>query len=151
MDTLGRIILSIVERLSYFRSKNVLPLYRSVHWKVPFIQRCPLYTRCPLSEVPLYTLCMQVFLTYRRQFSNAMWYWFIFAVNAFTILDSSAIADATFYDIPAKWPEKSVLIRDVSLFQGLKSTQTWYLGEEESVLFREVSLFQGCPYRGVPL
>ena len=55
----------------------------------------------------------------------------------------------------------------VSLFQGLKSTQTWYLGrknvsslercpyfkdtdvvlgEEESVLFREVSLFQGCPY-----
>ena len=40
--------------------------------------------------------------------------------------------------------EESVLFREVSLFQGLKSTQTWYiLGEEESVLFREVSLFQG--------
>ena len=25
------------------------------------------------------------------------------------------------------------------------------LGEEESVLIREVSLFQGCPYRGVPM
>ena len=48
--------------------------------------------------------------------------------------------------------EESVLIREVSLFQGLKSTQTWYiLGEEECVLFREVSLFQGCPYRGVPM
>ena len=40
-------------------------------------------------------------------------------------------------------PEESVQISEVSLFQGLKSTQTWYLGEEESVLFREVSLFQG--------
>ena len=38
--------------------------------------------------------------------------------------------------------EESVLIREVSLFQGLKSTQTWYLGRK-SVLFREVSLFQG--------
>ena len=44
-------------------------------------------------------------------------------------------------------PLESVLIREVSLFQGLNSTQTW---EEESVPFR-VSLFQGCPYRGVPL
>ena len=41
--------------------------------------------------------------------------------------------------------EESVLTSEVSLFQGLKSTQT------ESVLFREVSSFQGCPYRGVPL
>ena len=36
--------------------------------------------------------------------------------------------------------EESVLFREVSLFQGLKSM---VLGEEESVLFREVSLFQG--------
>ena len=43
MDTLGRIILSIIERLSSFRGKNVLPLYRLVHWKVSFIQRCPLF------------------------------------------------------------------------------------------------------------
>ena len=49
-------------------------------------------------------------------------------------------------------PEESVLIREVSLFQGLKGTQSWYiLREEESFLFREVSIFQGCPYRGVPL
>ena len=41
-------------------------------------------------------------------------------------------------------PEESVLIREVSLFQGLKSTQTWYLGRKKvRVLFREVSLFQG--------
>ena len=47
---------------------------------------------------------------------------------------------------------RSVLIREVSLFQGLKSTQTWYiLGEEESVLFSEESLFQGCAYRWMPL
>ena len=26
-----------------FRGKNVLPLYRLVHWKVSFIQRCPLF------------------------------------------------------------------------------------------------------------
>ena len=38
-------------------------------------------------------------------------------------------------------PEKSVLIREVSLFQGLKGTHTWYI--EESVLTSEVSLFQG--------
>ena len=49
-------------------------------------------------------------------------------------------------------PVENVLIREVSLFQGLKCTQTWYLiGEEECVLFREGSLFQRCPYRGVPL
>ena len=43
-------------------------------------------------------------------------------------------------------PEESVLIREVSLFQGLKSTQTWNLGQ------KKVScLFQGCPYRGVPV
>ena len=37
MDTLGCSILSIIERLSSFRGKNVLPLYRLVHWKVSFI------------------------------------------------------------------------------------------------------------------
>ena len=36
--------------------------------------------------------------------------------------------------------EESILIREVSLFQGLTNM---VLGEEESVLFREVSLFQG--------
>ena len=36
-------------------------------------------------------------------------------------------------------PEESVLIREVSFFQGLKSTQTWYLGRKKVyVLFREV-------------
>ena len=49
------IILSIIERLSSFRGKNVVPLYRLVHWKVSSIQRCP-YSECPLSEVPLYTV-----------------------------------------------------------------------------------------------
>ena len=40
--------------------------------------------------------------------------------------------------------EESVLIRDVSLFQGLKSTQTWYLGR------KNVSCLERCPYfRGV--
>ena len=53
MDTLGWIILSIIERLSSFRGNNVLPLYELVHWKVSFIQRCPLF-RVSLSEVPLY-------------------------------------------------------------------------------------------------
>ena len=33
MDTLGLIIL---ERLSPFEGRNILPLYRLVHWKVPF-------------------------------------------------------------------------------------------------------------------
>ena len=28
-------------------------------------------------------------------------------------------------------PEESALIREVSLFQGLKSTQTWYLGRKK--------------------
>ena len=46
-------------------------------------------------------------------------------------------------------PKENVLISEVSLFQGLESTQTWNLGKK-SVLFREVSLFQGCPYREVP-
>ena len=36
----GRIILSIIERLSSFRGKNALPLYRLVYWIVSFIQRC---------------------------------------------------------------------------------------------------------------
>ena len=47
METLGRIILSIIVRLSSFRGKNVLPLYtcRLVHWKVSFIQRCPLFRK----------------------------------------------------------------------------------------------------------
>ena len=60
VDTLGQIILSIIERLSSFRGKNVLPLYRLVHQKVSFIQRCP-YSECPLSEVPLYIYdCMYI-------------------------------------------------------------------------------------------
>ena len=42
MDALGQIFLSTIERLSSFGGKNVLPLYRLVHWKVSFIQRCPL-------------------------------------------------------------------------------------------------------------
>ena len=42
-----------------------------------------------------------------------------------------------YFVLPIQWnssnpdtigPEESVLIRDVSLFQGLKSTQTWDLG-----------------------
>ena len=40
--------------------------------------------------------------------------------------------------------EESVLIREVSLFQGLKSTQTWYLGR------KKVSCLERCPhFRGV--
>ena len=39
---------------------------------------------------------------------------------------------------------ESVLIREVSLFQGLKSTQTWYLGR------KKVSCLERCPhFRGV--
>ena len=39
---------------------------------------------------------------------------------------------------------ESVLIREVSLFQGLKSTQTWCLGK------KKVSSLKRCPYfRGV--
>ena len=39
---------------------------------------------------------------------------------------------------------ESVLISEVSLFQGLKSTQTWYLGR------KKVSCLERCPYfRGV--
>ena len=41
-------------------------------------------------------------------------------------------------------PEESVLIREVSSFQGLKSTQTWHLGR------KKVSCLERCPYfRGV--
>ena len=40
--------------------------------------------------------------------------------------------------------EESVLIWEVSLFQGLKSTQPWYLGR------KKVSCLERCPYfRGV--
>ena len=40
--------------------------------------------------------------------------------------------------------EESVLFEEVSLFQGLKSTQTWYLGR------KKVSCLERCPYfRGV--
>ena len=46
-------------------------------------------------------------------------------------------------------PEESVLIREVSLFQGLKSTHTWYLGDEKCVLFREVSYFRGVLIEGL--
>ena len=48
-------------------------------------------------------------------------------------------------------PEKSVLIKEVSLFQWLKSTQALYLGREKCVLFREVSLIQSILFREVPL
>ena len=43
-------------------------------------------------------------------------------------------------------PEESVLIREVSLFQGLTNM---VLGEEECVLFREVSLFRGVFREGL--
>ena len=43
MDTLGRIILSIIERLSSFRCKMYCHYIRLVHWKVSFVQRCPLF------------------------------------------------------------------------------------------------------------
>ena len=43
--------------------------------------------------------------------------------------------------------EEGVLIREVSLFQGLKMV----LGEEESVLIREVSLFQGCGFHCIQI
>ena len=36
--------------------------------------------------------------------------------------------------------EESVLFREVSLFQGLKSTQTWCLGR------KKVSCLERCPY-----
>ena len=40
--------------------------------------------------------------------------------------------------------EESVLFREVSLFQGLKSTHPWYLGR------KKVSCLERCPYfRGV--
>ena len=40
--------------------------------------------------------------------------------------------------------EESVLISEVSLFQGLKSPQTWYMGR------KKVSCLERCPYfRGV--
>ena len=40
---MGRIILSISERLSSLGGKNIFPLYRLVHRKASFIQRCPLF------------------------------------------------------------------------------------------------------------
>ena len=44
--------------------------------------------------------------------------------------------------------EESVLYREVSLFQGLKCMQEWYVvGVGKGVLFREVSSIKGCPYR----
>ena len=46
--------------------------------------------------------------------------------------------------------QKKVSFIEVSLFQGLKCMQEWYLGRQK-VPFREVSSIQGCPYRGVPL
>ena len=43
-------------------------------------------------------------------------------------------------------PEESVLIREVSLFQGLKSTQTQHLAMGR----KRVSCLESCPYfRGV--
>ena len=37
-------------------------------------------------------------------------------------------------------PEENILISEVSLFQGLKSTQTWHLGR------KNVSCLERCPY-----
>ena len=42
--------------------------------------------------------------------------------------------------------EESVIVSEVSSFQGLKCMQEWYLGWK-NVLFREVSSAQGCPHR----
>ena len=54
-DTLGWIIVAIIERLSSFRGKNVLPLYRLVHQKVPFKQRFHCITDNALHcKYPLY-------------------------------------------------------------------------------------------------
>ena len=61
MDTLGMIILSIIERLSSFRGKKLV--CRLVHWKVSFIQRCPLFRvsfiRGSTTYVHMYT-CIHV-------------------------------------------------------------------------------------------
>ena len=43
-------------------------------------------------------------------------------------------------------PAKSVLIREVSLFQGLNYTHLYCVGTRKCVLIREVSLFQGLNY-----
>ena len=56
-DTLGRIILSIIERWFSFRDKKCIAVHVHVGW---CIGKCPLYrgvlySKCPLSEVPLYT------------------------------------------------------------------------------------------------
>ena len=40
-------------------------------------------------------------------------------------------------------PEESVLIREVSIFQGLKSTQTWHLER------KKVSCLEGCLIRRI--
>ena len=46
---------------------------------------------------------------------------------------------------------ESVLISEVSTFQGWSCTHFYLAGTHISVLIKEVSLFQGCPYREVPL
>ena len=52
-----------------FGGKNVLPLYRLVHWKVSFIQRCPIFrvsfirgstVRCTLYTVTFILSCDNV-------------------------------------------------------------------------------------------
>ena len=46
---------------------------------------------------------------------------------------------------------KSVLIREVSLFQGLNHTHLYCVGTRKSVLIREVFCISGSPHLGVPL
>ena len=48
-------------------------------------------------------------------------------------------------------PEESVLISEVSLFQGFKSTQTWYLGRKKVSCLERCPYFKGATYRGVLL
>ena len=48
-------------------------------------------------------------------------------------------------------PAKSVLIREVSLFQGLNYTHLYCVGTRKSVLIRDVFCISGSPHLGVPL
>ena len=55
-------------------------------------------------------------------------------------LDSVYVYMYNPYNQDTTGPEESVLISEVSLFQGLKSAQTWYLGR------KYVSCLERCPY-----
>ena len=48
-------------------------------------------------------------------------------------------------------PEITVLISEVSLFQGENNMHLYKVGTWSSVLINQVSLFQRCPLREVPL